>query len=139
MATIILTPSATTTTATVLADLAAGTAQLHKERSNGTTRRVHYLAPGSQPREVAEFIEAMRDNEWTMRKIATELAMSVAATRRSLTDLIITREFEEADEEELAALLEGAEEAEAASTEPSASAEDAGSAAELRRLAAIFE
>lgn len=109
---VIVTAAANTTAATLLADLAQGTAQLHKERSNGTTRRVHFLAPGTKGREVAEFIEAMRDNDWPMARISAELHLSPAATRRALNDLILTREFEESDAEELAELLTGADEAE---------------------------
>lgn len=111
---VLVTAAASTTAATFLADLASGTAQLHKERSNGTTRRLHFLAPGSEARVLAEYIEAMRDNGQTMAQIAGGLHLSTAAARRSLNDLIITREFEEMDEEELEAMLLGAEDAEGA-------------------------
>jgi hypothetical protein len=109
MSNILVTVAPTTTAATFLADLATGTAQLHRERGNGTTRRVHYLAPGTEARELAEYIEAQRDNDLTMAAISAELHMSPAATRRALNDLILTREYEEMDAEELADLLLGAE------------------------------
>ena len=107
---VLITAAATTTAQTLLADLAAGTAQLHKERSNGTTRRIHFLAPGSEARELAEFIDAQRDNGLTMAAIAASLHMSPAAARRAYNDLLLTREFEELDAEELAELLLGAAE-----------------------------
>lgn len=106
---VLVTAASTTTAATFLADLAAGTAQLHKERANGTTRRLHFLAQGTEARELAEFIDAQRDNGLTMAAIAASLHLSPAAARRAYNDLLLTREFEELDEEELAALLVGAE------------------------------
>ena len=108
---VLVTAAATTTAATFKADLAAGTVLLHKERANGTTRRIHFLAPGTEGREVGEYIELMRENGQTMAQIAAGLHMSVAAARRSLNDLAITREFEELEAEEIEALLVGAEEA----------------------------
>lgn len=106
---VLVTAAASTTPATFLADLAAGTAQLHKERSNGTTRRLHFLAPGTEARELAEYIDAQRDNGLTMAAIAASLHLSTAATRRAYNDLTLTREFEELDAEEIEALLLGAE------------------------------
>lgn len=111
-AALLISPAATTTPATFLADLASGTAQLHKERANGTTRRVHFLTQGTEARELAEYVEAQRDNGLTMAAIGAELHLSVAAVRRSLNDLILTREFEEMDAEEIEALLVGAAETE---------------------------
>jgi hypothetical protein len=107
---VLVTAAATTTAATFLADLATGTAQLHKERANGTTRRLHFLAPGSEGRVLAEYVEAMRDNGQTMAQIAGGLHLSPAATRRAYNDLLLTREFEELDAEEIEALLVGAAE-----------------------------
>jgi hypothetical protein len=107
---VLVTATASTTPATFLADLAAGTAQIHKERSNGTTRRIHFLAPGTEARELAEYVEAQRDNGLTMAAIAASLHLSAAATRRALNDLILTREFEEMDAEEIEGLLTGGEE-----------------------------
>jgi AraC-like DNA-binding protein len=106
---VIITTADTTTAATFLADLAAGTAQLHKERANGTTRRLHFLAPGSEARELADFIDAQRDNGLTMAAIAASLHMSPAAARRAYNDLLLTREYEELEAEEIEALLLGAE------------------------------
>lgn len=104
---VIVTAAASTTAATFLADLAAGTVQLHKERANGTTRRLHFLAQGTEARELAEYIDAQRDNGLTMAAIAQELHMSPAATRRAYNDLLLTREYEELEAEEVEALLEG--------------------------------
>jgi hypothetical protein len=111
---VLVTATANTTAATFLADLAAGTAQLHKERTNGTTRRLHFLAPGSEERVLAEYVDAMRDNGQTMAQIAAGLHLSVSATRRAYNDLVLTREFEELEAEEIEALLVGAEDIESA-------------------------
>jgi len=106
---VIVTTAATTTAATFLADLASGAVQLHKERANGTTRRIHFLAPGTEARELAEFIDVQRDNGLTMGAIAASLHMSPAAARRAYNDLLLTREYEELDTEEIEAMLLGAE------------------------------
>lgn len=109
---VIITTAPTTTATTFLAELAAGTVTLHKERANGTTRKLHFLAPGTEAREVAEYVEAQRDNGLTMAQISSELHLSAAATRRALNDLILTREYEEMDQEEIEGLLVGAQELE---------------------------
>jgi hypothetical protein len=106
---VLVTATSTATPATFLADLASGTVVLHKERDNGTTRRIHFLAPGTEARELAEYVEAQRDNGLTMKAISAELHLSTAATRRALNDLILTREFEDMDAEEIEGLLLGAE------------------------------
>jgi hypothetical protein len=107
---IVITAPESTTPASILADLAAGTAQLHKERENGTYRRVHYLADGSTAREHAEWIVAEREEGKSMKAIATELHTSVSAIRRVINDLLLTEELEHMEAEELAEMLRGAEE-----------------------------
>lgn len=115
---VITAPNATPDT--LLADLAAGTAYLHKERGNGTFRRVHYLAEGSTGREHAEWIRAQRlgnleDAEQaprSMASIAAELHTSISAIRRVLSDLALTEELEAMDADELEAMLSGGEEVE---------------------------
>lgn len=119
---IVITAPESTTPTTLLADLAAGTALLHKERENGTYRRVHFLADESTAREHAEWIAAQREDGVSMRALAAELHTSVSAIRRVLNDLILTEELEAMAEEELAEILKGAEEfevpAEAFSDQP---------------------
>ena len=110
MTALLITATAATTADTFLADAAAGTVQFHKERGNGTTRRVHFLAEGTEARELADFILVLREDGASMKAVAAELHMSVAAVRRSLNDLLMTQELEAMDAEELADLLTGAEE-----------------------------
>jgi hypothetical protein len=114
---IVITTADQTTPDTLLAELAAGTAHLHKEREDGTYRRVHYLADGSQGREEAEWIAAQREGTEdtaprSMRSIAEELNLSVSAVRRIISDLALTEELEAMDADELADMLRGAEEIE---------------------------
>lgn len=111
---IVITAPETTTPASLLADLAAGTALLHKERENGTYRRVHFLADESTAREHAEWIAAERELGRSMKEIAVALHTSVSAVRRVINDLILTEEMEAMDEAELAEMLKGAEEVEVA-------------------------
>jgi hypothetical protein len=113
MTALLITATSTTTPATFLADAAAGTVQFHRERGNGTTRRVHFLAEGTEARELANFILFCRENGAGMKTISADLHLSVAAVRRSLNDLLMTIELEEMDTEELADLLDGAAELEA--------------------------
>lgn len=111
MSNYVITVTADTTPDTFLQDAATGTVRFHRERGNGTFRRIHFLAPETKERETAEYIVAMRDNGETMKAIARSLVMSVAAVRRMINDLIMTEELEAMDAEELADLLIGAEEA----------------------------
>jgi hypothetical protein len=110
MTALLITAAATTTPATFLSDAAAGSVLFHKERGNGTTRRVHFLVEGTEARELANFILFCRENGQSMKLVASELHMSVAAVRRSLNDLLMTLELEAMDAEELADLLTGADE-----------------------------
>jgi len=108
-----------TTTATLLASLADGTAQLHTERSNGTFRRVHFLAPDTEARNTAEWVLAMREgNEEedraprTMASIAKEINASIPTVRRMINDLLLTHELEDMDAADLDELLHGGQEVE---------------------------
>lgn len=105
-----VTVTETTTSETLLSDLATGTARLHTEREDGTFRRVHFLADGTKEREVAEWVQDQREAGRTMRQIANEMIVSIPSVRRMINDLIITTELEEMDAEELAELLTGGEE-----------------------------
>lgn len=111
-------------TADLIAQFEQGTAQVHSERTDGTFRRRHFLVDGSDARSAAEWIRVQHDGQEadeaegipavakrTMRSIANELHLSVAAVRRCLVDLAITEEIEQADEEELAEFLGQVEEA----------------------------
>lgn len=112
MNTVIVTTAPTTTPATFLADAAAGTVQFHAERGNGTFRKVHFLAEGTDERATAEWVAEQREANVTMRAIAAELHRSVPSVRRLINDLALTEEFEAMDSEELADLIKGAAEAE---------------------------
>lgn len=108
---VIAAPSKTVTPDSLLADLATGAAVIHKERGNGTFRRLHFLAPGSEARLHAEWVLAKRSEGIGMKAIANEMHTSVSAVRRVINDLLLTEEIEEMDQEDLEALLEGAVEA----------------------------
>lgn len=102
----------------LIAELAAGTAQLHTARANGSTRKRHFLADGTKERAEAEWIRVQRTGQdadaaegieaiapRSMRSIAEESLMSVAAVRRVLVDLELTEAIEDAEEDELFELL----------------------------------
>lgn len=109
MTAIIITAPTTTTVDTFVADAEAGKIQFHKERDNGTTRRVHFLTGTAY--EEALWVQDQRDAGRTMRDISAELHEAVASVRRRLSDLALTEAVREADAEELAEMLHGAEEA----------------------------
>lgn len=98
-----------TTAATLIADLTSGAAKIYKERDNGTFRRVHFLADGTEAREHAEWVAAQREEGRSMKAIATEINLSVSAVRRMLNDLALTEELEGMEAEDLAELLLGSE------------------------------
>lgn len=104
--------------------------RVHSIREDGTMRRRHFLVPASKDREIAEWVRLQREGQEAdedegieavtprgMKAIAREMHISIAAVRRILTDLAITEELEDSDEDELSALLMGAEEEDAV-TEP---------------------
>lgn len=115
------------TTTAPAADLAAalaeGTALVHSEREDGTLRRRHFLT--GVDLEHALWVRAQREGQEadetesipaitprSMGSIARELHVSIAAVRRILIDLAITEELEDADQDELEAMLQGASEQE---------------------------
>lgn len=117
---VITAPAATTDLA---AALTTGTAQVHSEREDGTLRRRHFLTGTSleealwvrlqregQEADEAEGILAVTPR--SMKSIAKEMHISIAAVRRILIDLAITEELESADQDELEAMLQGATEQE---------------------------
>lgn len=116
---IVITAPATATD--IAAELAKGTAQVHSEREDGTLRRRHFLTGNElaealwvrlqregQEADEAEGIPAVTPR--SMVSIAKELHVSIAAVRRILIDLAITEELEEADQDELAAMVQGSQE-----------------------------
>lgn len=118
---IVITAAADTTD--LSAALATGTAQVHSEREDGTLRRRHFLAGADlehalwvrlqregQDEDKAEGIVAVAPR--SMARIAKELHVSIAAVRRILIDLAITEELENAEQDELEAMLAGASEQE---------------------------
>lgn len=105
---IVITIPAGTTTANLVELAEAGKVLFHRERSNGTMRRVHFLV--GKAYEEALWVQLQREEGRTMKDIAAELHSSVAAVRRTLNDLAMTEAMQESDEEELADLLDGAAE-----------------------------
>lgn len=113
----ILVTATNATPDTIIDQLATGTAHLHKERENGTYRRVHFLADGTKEREEAEWVASQREGTEdtmprSMRSIAQELHISVSAVRRIISDLALTEELENMEQDELEAMLTGGEEVE---------------------------
>lgn len=105
---ITVTVTSDTTTENFRQFVTEGKVQFHRERANGTFRRVHFLADGTTEREHAEWLRAERENGRTMRALATETNYSIATLRRWLNDLALTESIEEADAEELADMIKGA-------------------------------
>lgn len=116
---IVITAPAKTTD--LAAALAQGTAQVHSEREDGTLRRRHFLT--GKALEEALWVRAQREGQdadeaegipaitpRSMASIARELHVSIAAVRRILIDLAITEELEDAEQDELEAMLAGSQE-----------------------------
>lgn len=100
--------AATTDTTGVKAALESGDAHVYSVRSNGTTRRRHFLT--GQDLATALQVRAARELGKGMAFIAGELHVSVSAVRRILIDLAITEELQEMQDDQLAAMLVGSTE-----------------------------
>lgn len=118
MRTINFTVPATATAESFATDLAQGHVEIHTERSNGTFRKVHFLTDGTDAREMAEYVLALREGNdeegrapQSMRTIANSLHVSIPTVRRMLNDLALTHELEDMDQADIDALFTGAEEA----------------------------
>lgn len=109
MSTIVTTVQATTTVDTLLPEAAEGKVKFHRERGNGTFRRIQFLADGTEAREIAEWIQSEREEGKTMKGIAAEMHVSVPTVRRMLNSLLLTQEMEDLDTDETAELLAGVE------------------------------
>lgn len=100
MTSILVTVTETTTPETLAWEALEGKVKFHRERANGTTRRVQYLAPTSIERETAEWVMEQRSEGRTMKAIAAEMHVSVPTVRRMINALLLTWEVEE-DAEDL--------------------------------------
>lgn len=107
--TLLITVADDTTTDNFTAQAAEGKISFHKERANGSTRRVHYLT--GEAYAEALWIADQREAGQTMRQLSDYLHISVPAIRRILNDLTMTDSLNEADADELAEILAGAAEA----------------------------
>ena len=103
-----------------VAGLVLGQVYIHTERSNGTFRKVHFLVEGTDQRELAEYVLALREGNdeegrapQSMRTIANALHVSIPSVRRMLNDLALTHELEDMDQDDIDALFNGAVEANA--------------------------
>jgi DNA-binding NarL/FixJ family response regulator len=105
MTTIVATVLPTTTVDTVVEQAAEGQVQFHRQRANGTTRRVQYLAEGTTDREVAEWVLIQRSEGKTMKALAAEMHVSVPTVRRMINALLLTWEVEDDAEDILDAAL----------------------------------
>jgi hypothetical protein len=108
MTALVITAPETTTAATFVKDAEAGNIQFHNERTDGTTRRVHYLT-GTRY-EDAVWVQVQREEGRSMRSISNELHLSIPTVRRMLNDLALTEAIKEAEQEELEEMLTGARE-----------------------------
>jgi len=68
-----------------------GVVKFYIQRANGTTRRVQYLAVGTEARVEAEAIQAEREAGSTIRAIAASRFVSVAHVRRTLNALALAQ------------------------------------------------
>lgn len=100
--------------------LTTGHAQVHSIRTNGTSRRRHFLTctdleqalwvraqREGQEADEAEGVEAIVPQ--SMKAIATYMHLSVSAVRRILIDLAITEEILDMEQDDLESLLVGYE------------------------------
>jgi DNA-binding NarL/FixJ family response regulator len=100
MTTILITATTPVDADTLVPAAAEGKVKFHRERANGTTRRVQFLAEGTAEREVAEWVVVQRGEGRTMKAIAAEMHVSVPTVRRLINALMLTWEVEE-DAEDL--------------------------------------
>lgn len=107
MQTIVTTITPDTTAETLVTEAAEGKVKFHRERSNGTFRRVQFLS--GEQREVAEWVVLQREEGKTMKAIAAEMHVSVPTVRRLINSLLLTEEIEDLDTEEAADLVASAE------------------------------
>jgi hypothetical protein len=105
MSTIITQVNADTTVENFFDQAAKGTVKFYRERGNGTTRHIAFLADGTTDREVAEWAADQREQGVTMRTLSREMHLSVPTIRRMLNALLLTEEVEEYEAEDIADLL----------------------------------
>lgn len=74
-----------------------GTVALFRQRGTGTLRRLPYLAPESEAREVADWFACRREDGASVASIAAEAGVSRATVRRALAALALTEEVEAGD------------------------------------------
>lgn len=111
MTSIVTTVHPSTTVDTLFTQAAEGLVKFHSERANGTTRRIQFLAEGTQARDTAEWVVGQRSEGRTMKAIASEMHVSVPTVRRMINALTLTWDVEEDAEEMLsgAIVVEGPE------------------------------
>lgn len=120
MTAIVTTVTTTTTEDTLVTEAAEGKVQFHTQRSNGTFRRIQFLAQGTPEREVAEWVAAQREDGVTMKTIAAAMHVSVPTVRRMINALLVTLEAEEDTAEVVAQAAFVVEAAEAITAEAAA-------------------
>jgi len=82
----------------LLADaVAAGRVKLYRQRSNGSTRRIAYLAPDSPAREVAEYLALRVDEGISVAVLAIDTDLSRPTIRRTLAALEWAEEIEDGE------------------------------------------
>lgn len=83
--------------ATLAQAAAAGNVRFYRERRNGTTRNLTYLAPGTAERAQAETVTKRREAGETIQAIASDLKVSVATVRRMEAALMLAQQVEAGD------------------------------------------
>jgi hypothetical protein len=89
------TPGPMATPGVLAAAVAAGRVHLYRARRTGTLRRLTYLAPGSEEREVAEFLAYRLDEGTTIKDLAAEVGWRPLTVRRALWSLDLTGAIED--------------------------------------------
>jgi FixJ family two-component response regulator len=98
MSTIAITATKPVTIDTFVEAVNTEAVKFHTVRSNGTTRRVRVLT--AEEREVANWVQAQREEGMTMKEIAKEMSLSVPSVRRLINRALLTEEVLEGDVEE---------------------------------------
>jgi len=79
------------------AAVAEGRIKLYRQRANGSTRRITYLAPGSTARDEAEYLAMRVDEGMSVAALAIDTDLSRPTIRRTLAALEWAEEIEDGE------------------------------------------
>lgn len=83
-----------------------GKVQFYRVRKNGTTRHIPYLQEGSEERDIAEKVEALREKGVSVAEIAETMGVSQPTVRRYIERLRFARDIEKAKAGDVAKLIQ---------------------------------